>query len=246
MKGAIFKYIDFYQYDKIIKEDAKIYITALNSSSEFLGSNISQFQQNNFRPTVSNWLKEYQIVINTLNSGNIQAGAFHIVKFMDTNKYIKYLKTDEQKNLRELLDLYNWLLNPIIYSDDEKIEQPSSYIQSQRFELPREISQPSAPKLPPVAPAPKNAPTLRPMGDMVDARIKNNELGIKEKTTFPKPQGVLQSIPTNRRVNPLPEVRPGLSMSPPANYQMPKKEIPVENVQEKIDKKLEDLEKRVK
>jgi hypothetical protein len=195
------------------------------------------------------------------NSVSGQKTAFEVSRYIISSSIAKNLSNENKEILLELLSIYLWLINPVVSREEvetddslpnaETLEADRSLVNRQSFVIPQEILQPAAPKLPPVVPAPKNMPTLRSMGDVGSGGIKNPELRIKENNSSTKPSvAPSQQVPyltfPKIQTNPLPQVRPGLSMLPQESYQMPKKENLVEDIQQKIDKKLEDLEKRIK
>ena len=157
LKGAIFRYIDIFESGSVVTQQTKDFITSLSGCQVALGSNEDTFKKVNFVPTISRWLKQYQQSINKRGM-NLKPAAFDLVNFVDNDPYVKYLNPDELEILKRLLELYNWLLNPIIYVDKKSPEEPrGSYINSQKFELPEDVFQEpqSQPKpVPPVAPRP--------------------------------------------------------------------------------------------
>jgi hypothetical protein len=130
LKGAILRYIDIFESGAAVKEETKSFINSLISSPELLGSNLGSFRKNNFQPTVSNWLRQYQYSINK-RGVNINPAAFDVVNFINSDVNVKYLTPQELEILKRLLELYNWLVSPIIYSDNKMAERQTSYIQSQ-------------------------------------------------------------------------------------------------------------------
>ncbi len=186
VQGVINDYVGFFGSPEAIQKETKSFVQALSGSQKILASDLKRFQGINFKPTVANWIKEYQTVLRPATGMKLEPGAFHIVKFMDSNQFAKMLSQEDQLILRELLDLYNWLLNPKIYSSNNRVGDSQSYTNTQRFTLPQELDEPEIPdepimKLPPVVPAPKNAPSVRPMGD-VDTAVRKQELGIGNAT----------------------------------------------------------------
>ncbi len=71
-------------------------LSSVSISASALGSNLGAFQQMGFKPTIANWLREYQVIIQSREAIKTEPGAFHIVKFMDTNKYVRLLKPEER------------------------------------------------------------------------------------------------------------------------------------------------------
>ncbi len=140
LNRVITRYFSFFASEKIIKEESKSLIFALNNNKENLGTQIDEFQKFNFRPTVGNWIREYQTVFKSSADMNMEPGAFHIVKFLDTNSYVKYLTSEEKDVLKELLELYNWLSSPIAYVEERQAakKETTPYITQERFVIPEE------------------------------------------------------------------------------------------------------------
>lgn len=178
LKNQLSTYVEIFESVKICNDIKHDFFSSLNSSQEILGSNKQGFDRMDYKPTVENWIREYQTILKPSGAVELKPGTFHIVKFLDTNQYVKLLSSQEQQVLKELLNLYNWLIIPVVNvsQDFETIslqENSVPYMQSQRFELPEVAVSDSnqiGPK-PPVVPIPKNAPVVRPMGD-VDTGIR--------------------------------------------------------------------------
>ena len=186
LKSAMFKFIDLFETESVIRDYAKNFIASLNTSNGILGTNIAAFQQRAFKPTVSNWLREYQTVLSPTNLEKSKPGTFHIVKFIDTSQYVKFLTTAEKDVLRDLLDLFNWLLDPIIYEDPSSQKSQLPIASQERFELPKSLqAQPQAKNvtstLPKVAPVAKAPVGLKPFA----LAPKNLQEGLGRGQGFP-------------------------------------------------------------
>jgi hypothetical protein len=215
VRKALLKSIDVFDTGQVVKDQVRIYLDALRNNQEILGSNEQLLKTNNFKPTLSFWIKEYQTILGTMRNAKSEPGTFHILKFLDTNQNTKLLNDDEKEILISLLDLYNWLLAPVIYADSsgQQEEQTSPYITQQRFMLPRgevggpERSLPKAKSAPPLAERDLPKPKLPP------ANLKN---------------------PLSPFAKPPPDA---IRMPPPITD--PKKKLEME-----IDRRLEELKKR--
>lgn len=153
VKPQIIDYLNSYYSKNFVDEATRNYILAINGSQEILGTDPS-LPQAGFKPTLGNWLREYQATLQASNEDKGGAGTFHILKFLDTNPQVKFLKAEEKEILKSLLDFYNWLLNPVFYVTEIKDESPVSYINRQKFILPPEEVRPlvSVPQQPAVIP----------------------------------------------------------------------------------------------
>lgn len=164
-----------YGSEKAIQEDVDGLLFALHNSDENIGTS-EEFGSRNFKPTVENWLREYQAVMR--GGAQVEAGAFHIVKFLDSNQFVKLLNLQEREVLKELLDMYNWLLNPFMYArtneEESKIMRVNkgvlgnNYINKQTFTVPEQLQRQQvaprpapAPKVPPAVPQPKIPPVKK-------------------------------------------------------------------------------------
>lgn len=198
LRQAIFKYIDIFGTGSVIESLTGGFLSSLTNSDGMLGKNRDSFDTNGFRPTVANWLKEYQAVLNTMGGGmKLMPGAFHIVKFMDTNQYIKFLVEDEKEILKNVLDLYNWLLSPVVYSDDKQTEDISAaFVNRQKFKVPQELvsevkslekQQEPTVSIPPAIklPLPIKLPPIKRSWEL---GIKKQELGVKSQESRIKSQ----------------------------------------------------------
>lgn len=200
-RAAVYKYIDIFSSGDFIEDITKGFVSAVTGSQVILGR-----ADGNFKPTVANWIKEYQTILRSFgNNIKLQPGAFHIVKFLDTNQYAKMLKPTEQDVFRDFLDFYNWLLMPVVY-DDKK--PPSSYMTQEKSILPSEI------KAKQVKPDPQVVKSEFLTGNVSNSGLDGAGLRLG-----------------NMGIKPLP---PKISFSPL-----------VKKPQVDIDRKLEDLKKKV-
>jgi hypothetical protein len=156
IKLVLYNFLIHFQSDDIILEYAKSFLSNMIKGQELLGADSDRFVRLNFNPTVENWCKEYISALNTeFRGAKIDPGAFNIVKFLDSNKYVKCLSKEEVKVLKDLLDLCNWLLSPLAGVQVVK----------------------NVPNLkPPVVPVPRGAPLVRGMGEI---RVKSEKLQVK-------------------------------------------------------------------
>lgn len=239
IKRALINFLDIFDSVDIIKDETNQILFDLNNNQENLGDP-EKFSQLNFKPTVANWLIEYQIVVNSFGM-KLEPGAFHIVKFIDSNQHVKYLTPKEKDALRDLLDFYNWLLSPLVFVDSKKASNNILYSNSQQFELPKELRQEDKVVNPPIIPAPKNQPTQRPMEEI--AKISNSKLQISDQDArglakpLVKPVNIEEILKKKQAEEN--STSSGLRMWNSNPPEMPKK--PTVD----IDKKLEDLKKKV-
>lgn len=259
LRQTLFKMIDIFSSGAIIQDLTKNFVSVLTGSVAILGSNSQAFDKNNFKPSVTNWLKEYQSVLRSLG-GNVklQPGAFHNVKFLDTNQYVKLLTAEEKEILKSLLDLYNWLLDPIVYDDrppDRDLNR--SYISQEKYQLPSSLAS-SEPvtqesKPPPSIPAPKN---VLPQRRIEEVRHIPNQ----NKTTAPpftqmdKQDAIVPGISfgsasTTSDVKELVKKNERGFFPKDKTVQPSQASVPASSTELKeafIDKKLQELEKRTK
>ncbi len=217
--------LNFYGSEKPIRESVSNIISSINNSSDILGSNFNAFNQADFKPVTSNWIKEYQVVLRVEKAGsNIEPGAFHILKFMDSNQYVRNLNANEKDTLKSLLDLYNWLLQPLIYVVDK--ESSSNYLSSQKNIIPDSV-RPSL-QTPPVVAKPVAPPVVPKVKPVNLAEVMKN----KDKIDLGSGSGIRFGGQESNQ-----------SISQSANQknlqgeQKPKAQVDIE-------KKLEDLKKR--
>lgn len=139
VKQYILSYLGFYNSQDIIAEESKIFLQALLDNQEMIGlTNEVEFSRRAYKPTIANWLKEYQNIINQTGNSTRKPGAFHVAKFMDSNPYIGLLTSEEREILKSLIDLYNWLTFLIFSRDGKNVITQRQindlpYMSSQRF-----------------------------------------------------------------------------------------------------------------
>ncbi len=169
VKRSMVKYLDFYGSIGLLQKESEGIAYAITNSEEVFGKNIQGFQNANFKPTIANWVKEYQSILKSSSGVKIQPGAFHIVKFIGSNPYVKYLDQEEREILKEILDLYNWLLSPVIYDSGTKnSSQSQPYTNQQNFALPADLQENASiqQSVPPVVPLPPKAVGKKPMEEV--------------------------------------------------------------------------------
>src|SRR3989344_2810401 len=132
LKSYVFRYIDFFDSRTIIEQEIKSLVFSLQNNKELLGDR-QVLKQVNFLPTISDWIVQYQTSINKRGLVKIKPGVFEITSFLNTSQYIKYLSAEEKALLKSVLDFYNWLQNPIVFTESA---QPA-YMTTQRATLPR-------------------------------------------------------------------------------------------------------------
>ncbi len=251
-KEAVFRYIDVFETPSLVIEITKGYINALASSQIILGEGVAKFQKDDFQPTVSNWLKQYQYSINQ-KATNLKPSAFEVINFLNKDTNVKYLSHSERKILNSLLELYNWLISPLVYVDSKSSIQESQYISRQKFEIPKEVFQSvqsvqtHVPLVEPVIPKPA---TAKPLMEVRDIQTVSAPVFQKPKEVFKiesPPPPVMPAKPAVRPVNEASKYKmmsgdtglPGLKIwnnNPPTEYKKPAVDI---------DKKLEDLKKKL-
>lgn len=139
LKNAVKQYLEGLYSESVVEKIVRNFKVALEDNSKFFGLNFTKSKVgDNFKPTVANWLKEYQSVLKPSGGMKLEPGSFHIVKFMNTNPYVKFLTEDEKQILRDLLDLYNWLLSPIVYADSR---EPAKQVIQTMQNVPYMVSQ---------------------------------------------------------------------------------------------------------
>jgi|GEM_PF-5917676 len=223
--------------------------------------------------TVNSWLKDY---FDFSSTSSFRKDVVQVAEFLVKNPLVQKLSNSERKTLSEILKLYVWFLEPEISEDDvinfkEQVRvneiQKFKVFFEKKEDLDDAIELSDLVRIPPVIPAPKDLPLKKPMEEVANPRIKNQESRIKENSTSPPPpvadrlkpdaMGQARITPERKGINDRrmdledKDVRPGLKMWNSTPPQMPKqpeaknKDNTVDTSAQ-IDKKLEELEKRVK
>lgn len=117
LQNVIFKYIDIFASGQTILPLTKQFANSMVSSKALLGE--PKAFTNNFIPTLANWLSEYQASLNRRKNNSTPA-VFDILTFIDTNANVKLLTEFQKEVLRALLNLYNFLLSPVVFVDESK------------------------------------------------------------------------------------------------------------------------------
>jgi hypothetical protein len=240
IKKSVIRYLDIYDSPKIIFEETSYLASLLNSSPELLGDTYA-FSAGEFKQTVANWIKEYQPMVKVASEMQQSPGTFHIIKFMDSNKYVKLLSAEERDVLKELLDFYNFLLSPITYIDVKSAEADSApsipYMSSQRMTMPSVVqggSKISANQLQPKTGAPSISPPAKHLNiqEIMNKKPGNVVAPVKKAPSkpFSMPQGSGISF--------------GSSSSAAADTEDLREETKKQETA-KIDQKLQELKKRV-
>lgn len=142
VKDFLSETINFYDSTLVIESITKGYLTSLLSSVAVLGEKSIKRKNVNFKPTVGNWISQYQASFVGRGNKIDSPGTFHIVNFFNTNEFARVLDEAEKKLLRELLELYDWLLKPVIIDGGEPqiidYAKPS-YLTTQKFTMPDEL-----------------------------------------------------------------------------------------------------------
>jgi hypothetical protein len=270
---AISLYLSVFDSPDIIINESKSFISGLLSSQKFLIPANDKFDKLNFKPTVSNWLKEYQLVSKSSKMEELEQGAFYTVKFFNSNQLVNGLSIQNKEALGSLIDIYNLLLKPISYEKVEKKQDGETFgLAAQKLVLPKDLQKSeSAAKLPPQVPAPKNAPQVVPMeevssspaavmppltvkkqgsvqGYVMGAKNSNIQDLLKSSAQDYESRGLrMGSNPSSLIPNPLPKAQTNNPSSLNVNPLPGDAGIKKQNSKEQeINKKLEDLEKRIK
>ena len=222
----ITKALDFYGSIRPLQKEAGSMVNAIKTSTEVFGSNIRAFQDLNFKPTLANWIKEYLSVLTVEGSVNrVAPSSFHIVKFLDSNAYVKLLTKNEKDALREILDLLNLLMEPISYVRVDTAKKILSTIKSENDQSVNiqkdKIEKEPAKVLPQSVVQPIIQPkTIEPIKEEVKFKPKP----VPEKKPVvqePKPILTVSPKPEVKPVAPAQpieieiEVPPGISFGPP-------------------------------
>lgn len=267
IKTHLSKALDFYGSIHPLQKEVESIVNALSTSTEVLGNDTTAFQMLNFKQTLANWIKEY---LSTLSVGGTAVRAvpssFHIVKFMDSNVYVKALSNKEKDALREILDLLNLLLDPIanVRLDEARkpqvvrTQQDVAYMASQRGDLN------SLPKVESVKPAPVVLPKIEPAKPVMP-KVEPKPVPPVIPKPMPKPvmpepvkpvaPQVTKPVPPIQPIEIEIEVPPGISFGPmpvaeakkPADLLNVKSQIAdkKKEVEIEIDRKIEELRKKV-
>lgn len=127
-------------------------------------------------PALGNWLTDY--IQFSLSHGERSTGSLARIEYLKINKNALKLREDEKNLLLRLFRIYDWLRYGGEADPEELFVKPEDYV----ADVPAVEYQMLRPL--PLTPAPKNAPTLRPMEDVKE--ISNNKFqisneGAKEK-----------------------------------------------------------------
>lgn len=246
LKRAIYSFLNYYGSDDLILDYSKDFSSALSVNQEILGISQEFITKLNFKPTVENWLKEYSTVLtNQLNGLKVSPGAFNILKFIDNSSYTKYLRDDEVEVLKDLLDLYNWLQNPIASTQEVRASQTFEYTNTQRLELPKEISEPvkNPPVVPPVVPAPKIALNFKDTEE--NAKVNVQDIVKKRVNTEVKNEGPGLYFGSNPAVSGQGTAGSGSKLTSPS-LSLERRGMDAKVQGPDIDKKLQELDSRKK
>lgn len=126
------------------KESRRGWIYALERNQEKLGTKAVTLDTGTMQPTVENWLKSYNLN-QPLTKGRAK---FNQINFLNTSKDAAQLSKEDNQILKELIEIYDWLLfpppGPILVPDsDYKTEAPapsSSFSNREKFRLPEEMN----------------------------------------------------------------------------------------------------------
>ncbi len=113
IKDSLNDSVAFYDSVSVIESLTKSYATSLAASNVLLGENNIKQKNIEFKPTISNWIGEYSASIKSHGAQLNDSGTFHILNFFNTNQYAKELTEKEKALLKEVLDLYDWLIRPV-------------------------------------------------------------------------------------------------------------------------------------
>jgi hypothetical protein len=149
------------------KETRRGWIYSLENNQEKLGSKLLAMEGQQVQPTVENWLKSY----NLNQPLTTQRAKFNQINFFDKSTEASQLGEQDKSILKQLLEVYDWLLfpppGPQVIPDDESASSDSEakvpYLSSEHIRMPgsvlqREEGQPSRNAQPysvPEAPRPK-------------------------------------------------------------------------------------------
>ena len=182
VKGYVSKALDFYGSQEALQKEIDGVVNALNTSAERLGANV---RDPNFKPTLANWIKEYRATLFAGGTTRPEAGGFHIVKFIDSNPYVKTLDKKEVEILRQALDLLNLLTDPITYvlpegheKNQVKTAQGLPYMAAASGNMKSALPDNRPRPLPPAVPkkvAPPAPAAVKPSSPVPPVQPKNTE-----------------------------------------------------------------------
>jgi|GEM_PF-3819123 len=244
VRSVLFDSIDRYQSSGIITDITKGYLNTLLNSSQGLGES-EEFKKKGFSATVSNWLRQYQESINK-RGGETQPGRFDIINFMNISKLTQAINIEDKEVLKNLLDLYNWLLSPIVYVEDQKMAQGLSAVTKRKYQLPESlqpgaVTKPAPPLRQPPRP-PVEVPPL-PNDQSTQRSFSQNIEPAKSPVVFPTRPVNIQDI-LNKRGG---DNSPGLNMSSgirPSSIEAQVEKQRNAKAVVNIDVKLEELKKK--
>ncbi len=241
IKRSVFKFLDIFDSPEIIKVETTDFVFALNNNQEHIGEP-KNFQRQQFKPTVANWVREYQTTLASLNKGTeLQAGSFHILKFIDSNPFVRNLEPVEKEILKLLLDFYNFLLTPITYIDIKSPEAAGNslvpYMSEQKLTLPPTVQTGVSAVQPPAKPL-----------NIQEMMSKKPAAVVPPPLKMQKPQGKAFSLPQSSGIS---FGGGNVSVEKEAEINANDAKLDAKNAKNssdtaKIDRKLEELKNKIK
>ncbi len=246
-----------------------VFIDSLSHNEEIIGKENLFLEDKEVPPAVKNWIKDfYTWAPKGLGSVN----TFQIVQYSKSAKSFNKLTSSEKELVLEILKIYVWLLNPNVSQTEidefldfkkseelKKIEDEFNSYKKSIEEGGTTLLESDNNTFKEKLELPTPRPTVKPKLEVVEIpKVKSVEGDIKNNGTFAsdrsKMPGILKKTASNFR--PGLTIGGGQQISPSANQQVSQNTSPspqpapvkVEGGLQgpDIDKKLEELEKRVK
>ena len=237
------------------KDFSKTFSDSLFQNKEALGGRV-----------VGDWVQQY---FNFSSPSSFRNNVMQVAEYLIKDPKVKKLSENEKRILSEILKLYVWFFKSEMNREevyDYKEQLIESRPQDIDLTIPETFIQQEVDVVsPPIAPAPKSLPIQKPMPEVVEIpKAKSIEGDIKNNGTFASDRSKVQTIIKKKESN----FRPGLTMGDGSGQKVTLPQVPVseENLTSTksssnsqpeskpeilkqspdIDKKLEELEKRIK
>lgn len=192
VKNILRRVLDPYEVAFIPEENQRReFIYSLESNEEKLGKSLLMLKTGEkVQPTIKNWLANY----NMHSPLTAERGAFHEINYLDSDLNTKTLSPQDREILRQVLNIYDWLLFPPLTSrhvtvNEERQVSGTPYMNQQTATLSKETGeakQPEAPVPPGVRPAKMRISDLmaeEKVGDEKAKMEKGQAAGGKEDLT---------------------------------------------------------------
>lgn len=257
-------YFAYYGDPETVLELAKNYMRLLQENNTIVSAN-AEFKNKGINPSVGYWFKEYQAY--RISQNNLKPDRFALNSFLNNFGMVKLVAPDEKALLADLLNFFNYLLQPTVNVSKNE-GRVGSFVNQQTFSIPNggvsdvtPVQRPAAPVNIPEAPVPPKAPVtldeVKPIPPKEEVKLAEepkielprSPLQFKTPPVIKPPHSVnIQDMIRHQQeklgngsgiTNQPKNIGDGITPKAPTPPQAPKPVNPVD-----IDKKLADLKKR--